>query len=231
MGRLGLILASVEMGGLLAQESTGTKLIFDLQRLIVDLQNNPTFQKWLESNPACVALLYLMMLDVFTGLIAAWITKKICSTASYRGMLKKVMILAFVAAAMIIERVIPMPWATAVALCFCVTETISITENAARAGVPIPRQWVEALKRARDEQEAKVTPVTNVNVNVGDDAETTAGKTKEVVQEVVKEGVKETKQIVRTAVHDVRDAVNAAHLKAHIEDALKESQTRDTHGP
>ncbi len=191
----------------------------DLTQLLHHLQ----IAAWFKSNPFCLALFCLMFLDIMTGLIAAFVTKKLCSTASYRGMLGKVQILAMVATAMLMELVIPnIPWGTFVSLFFCVTEAISITENAANSGVPIPQQWTDALKKARQEEDVRRT--RTVNVLVGDDAEQTAVKTKEVVQEAVKEGVEETKRDVRTAVHDIRDALHTATIKSQAE-----SLTNDSH--
>lgn len=138
-------------------------------QLIYDLQNGGLVKQWLAGNPFVVALLCLMLLDILTGLIAAFVTKRLCSTASFRGMLGKVQVLAMVATAMLMELVVPnVPWGTFVSLFFCVTEAISITENAANSGVPIPRQWADALRKAKQEEEVKRKPI--VNVVVGTDS-------------------------------------------------------------
>lgn len=119
--------------------------------------------------PFVTVLLGLMLLDIITGLIAAFVSKVLCSTASYRGMMGKVQILGLVATAMLMELIIPnVPWGTFVAIFFCVTEAISITENAANSGVPIPKPWVDALKKARADAETKAAPHSAVTINMPD---------------------------------------------------------------
>lgn len=150
--------------------------------------------------PFVSVLLALMVIDILTGIIAAFVTKKLCSTASYSGMLKKVLILALVATGMLVELIIPnVPWGTFVSVFFCVTEALSITENAANSGVPIPKQWADALRKARAEAETK-SPLVNVVVN-------------EHGEDFAKEIAKEVRPIVREGVHDVKDGLNTVSLK------------------
>lgn len=162
--------------------------MFHLAQITIDLQQGgsgavPTMQEvgiWhtekamilAQKYPFVTVLLGLMLLDILTGLIAAFVSKVICSTASYRGMMGKVQILAMVATAMLMELIIPnVPWGTFVAIFFCVTEAISITENAANSGVPIPKPWVDALKKARadaEQRQAPLPPAPLVNVNINE---------------------------------------------------------------
>lgn len=127
----------------------------------------PSIQELVHNSPLVVVLLGLMALDIFTGILAAYIAKKLCSSASYRGMLKKVLILAVVAAAMLFERIVPnMPWGQIVAFFFVVTESISIVENASNAGVPIPKQFRDALLKAKAEEEKKQQAPPAVQMDV-----------------------------------------------------------------
>lgn len=126
-----------------------------------------SLQELLQSNLLVVVLLGLMALDILSGVLAAYIAKKLCSSASFRGMLKKVLILAVVAAAMLFERIVPnMPWGQIVAFFFVVTESISIIENASNAGVPIPKQFRDALLKARADEEKKQQPMPAVKMDV-----------------------------------------------------------------
>ena len=98
-------------------------------------------------------LVYAIGFDILTGLMAAWITKSIDSSVSRRGVGRKVMMLLGVAAAEIaghhIGLEVSLPWGgtwglgAAVAGYYCIHEALSITENLARAGVPLP-QWMTA---------------------------------------------------------------------------------------
>lgn len=110
---------------------------------------------WLNSLPMLGVLIILMTLDIVTGLIKAWVTKTVSSSASRAGMMRKVMMLAIVAAGQCMQVVIPaqsLPWAELVSTFFCVTELISIMENAAAAGISLPTQLVDALKKQHPER-------------------------------------------------------------------------------
>lgn len=108
-----------------------------------------------QCNPVIGALLSFIILDIISGILAAISKGKLSSVMSYKGMMGKGMILGMVATARIFEFVLPgIPWGQIMALFFCVTEAISITENAAACGVPIPKQWTEALARMKEKREA-----------------------------------------------------------------------------
>lgn len=173
----------------------------------------PTAQELFTKYPTVGVLLGFMLLDIVTGLIAAFVMKKLCSTASFRGMMGKAQILAMVAASMLAELIIPnVPWGTFMAMFFCVTEMISITENAANSGVPIPKQWVDALKKARQEEEIKkAAPLVNLVVN-------------ESGKEAIKDAVIETKQAIRQGVHDLRDDLNATSIK--VQEAISKGDSQ-----
>jgi len=118
------------------------------------------------NNPAIGALLWLIMLDIFSGLLAAYVGKELSSAASYRGMMGKALILAVVASGRVIEIVVPgVPWGQVLAIFFCVTEAISIAENAARAGAPIPKQWMDVLRKLREEKEPRPQVENRIEVH------------------------------------------------------------------
>ncbi|MCS7256464.1 MAG: phage holin family protein [Thermomicrobium sp.] len=104
---------------------------------------------------AVVALWLLMLIDILTGMIAAGIRGDLSSEASWRGMGRKAVTLLIVAAAWVIERHIdldlPVSLASAIALFYCAQEGLSIVENAAEAGVPVPQLLRDALARIDDE--------------------------------------------------------------------------------
>lgn len=92
-------------------------------------------------------LIGLMAADIVAGLLAAYIAQKVSSRVSFRGMARKGLILIVVGMSALLEPVIGVAVATAVAGFFVVHESISILENATLAGLPIPHVLKDALTR------------------------------------------------------------------------------------
>ena len=104
------------------------------------------------SMPAAVKLLlFLMTLDFLTGLIAAAMEKKLSSDVGRIGLGKKSLVLIIVAAVHLVAHYsgIGFDLGSLVAMAYAVNEMVSITENSARAGVPIPPQLLEFLEKAK----------------------------------------------------------------------------------
>lgn len=117
----------------------------------------------LEQVPMMTLLIGFMTIDIITGFCAAWIKKEVSSKTSYNGMLKKFSMLSMVAAGALMEQLLEsqgasMPMAKVVAGFLCLTEAVSITENAARAGVPMPQAWIETLVRLQGKNEQTHKP-------------------------------------------------------------------------
>lgn len=128
--------------------------------------------------PLVGVLVSLIILDMFTGMIAAFISKKLCSKISFNGVLKKFQIIAMVATGHIMELVYSeVPWGKVIAFFFCGYELLSITENMARCNVPLPKQLREALKVVSSQYHEEDRSQVDVNVRV-DKAEvpSTTGK-------------------------------------------------------
>lgn len=101
-------------------------------------------------------LVLLIVLDIVSGILCAGISGKINSDASFKGMMKKTLILLLVVMAHVIDphagellgfAQIQISFGNMVAAFFCTTEFVSITENAANAGVPIPKVFRDALEK------------------------------------------------------------------------------------
>lgn len=101
-------------------------------------------------------LLALMVLDVVSGLLAAFVKGTLSSKVSWRGMVRKVLTLILVGMSDLIEPALGNGWDVSqlVVIFFIVSEGLSILENAAIAGVPIPPVLRDALARL-DKQERK----------------------------------------------------------------------------
>jgi len=94
-----------------------------------------------------LALIALIVLDYLTGLLKAIHNRALSSEIGFRGIAKKVMTLLIVALAFIIENVTgqSFPLREIVIMFFIVNEGISILENAAQTGLPVPEKLKEFL--------------------------------------------------------------------------------------
>lgn len=94
-----------------------------------------------------------IVLDYISGLIKAFCTKTLSSKIGIQGLLKKVGILCIVALATIIDHVTGESGAirTLVIYYFVANEGLSVLENLAQAGLPIPQSIKKALKALKKE--------------------------------------------------------------------------------
>ena len=105
-----------------------------------------------------LALLAFMALDYITGIIIAEINRMLSSETGFKGLAKKLLILVFVALGHIIDTYIlgGTPAAmSAVMLFYLANEGISIIENAAALGLPVPRKLREIIEQIKDKGESE----------------------------------------------------------------------------
>lgn len=100
-------------------------------------------------------LIGVMVLDILSGMLAAFITQQLSSRVTFRGMAKKAFVLVLVGAAAWVEPAAGVPLASAVAGFYVVYELMSILENAAVAGLPVPDALRSALARVPGGQQGK----------------------------------------------------------------------------
>ena len=117
--------------------------------------------------PVLVVLLVVMSLDFITGLIVACTGKSpkteyggLSSSAAFVGLLKKIVILIVVALAHLLDYAVQSTTGIdfaavsgATCLWFVASEGISIVENAAIMGVPIPEQIKQLLEVMKGKKE------------------------------------------------------------------------------
>ena len=98
-------------------------------------------------------LLVFIALDYISGLIKAFCTKTLSSKIGFKGILKKVGILAIVALSVSLDRLGGDTGAirTLVIYYFVANEGLSVLENLAEAGIPIPKSIKKALKNIKKE--------------------------------------------------------------------------------
>ena len=101
-----------------------------------------------------IALLALIVVDYITGIAKAVATKTLDSKIGFKGIARKTLILSVVALSYIAESLTggAVPLREAVILFFAANEGISILENAAAAGLPIPDKLKETLAQLRGKE-------------------------------------------------------------------------------
>lgn len=104
---------------------------------------------------AITCLLIAIAIDYISGLIKAYECKVLSSKIGFRGILKKVGVLLVVMLAVLIDRVTGDTGAirTLVVYYFVANEGLSIIENLAEAGIPIPKSLKKALKSLKKENQ------------------------------------------------------------------------------
>ena len=103
---------------------------------------------------AMTCLLIAIALDYISGLIKAYECKVLSSKIGMRGIIKKVGVLLVVMLSVLIDRVTGETGAirTLVIYYFVANEGLSIAENLAEAGIPIPKSIKKALKALKKEK-------------------------------------------------------------------------------
>jgi len=106
------------------------------------------------------ALVAFVVIDYITGLMCAALDKKLSSEAGFKGIMRKVLIFVMVGIGHIIDTRILGDGSvlrTAVIFFYCSNEGLSVLENAAHIGLPVPNKLKEVLEQLhdRDDKEEK----------------------------------------------------------------------------
>jgi toxin secretion/phage lysis holin len=106
---------------------------------------------FLQATPAAPILLVLMVLDVLSGHLAAFYTKRLNSSVGWKGMTRKAFVILLIGVGSAIDPLTPqIPEANVVAMFYIANELLSILENAVLCGVPVPPVLVNAMIKARE---------------------------------------------------------------------------------
>lgn len=101
-------------------------------------------------------LLTAMVLDYISGLLAAYINPALAlnSQKGFKGIGKKVMILVLVSLSYQIDHLLGQQMVYTVVIWFYLgNEGLSILENAAKAGIPVPKKLKNTLEQLSNEKE------------------------------------------------------------------------------
>lgn len=102
------------------------------------------------------ALITFVVIDYVTGLMVAVLERKLSSEVGFRGIFKKVLIFVMVGIGNIIDVYLIKNGSairTAVIFFYVSNEGISIIENSAKVGLPIPEKLKDVLKQLNKEDE------------------------------------------------------------------------------
>ena len=102
------------------------------------------------------ALIVFVIIDYITGVMCAVLDKKLSSDIGFRGIFKKVLIFSLVAIAHIIDKSVIGDGSvirTAVIFFYLSNEGVSILENAAHIGLPIPQKLKDILEQLHNQNE------------------------------------------------------------------------------
>jgi toxin secretion/phage lysis holin len=109
--------------------------------------------------PAMTAMAIIVSLDLLSGLVRAFVQKRLSSSISWPGVAKKILILIIVALSSQIDNLAGSNHVIrdAAVIFFGVGEGLSVIENAAAAGLPVPDFLREALAQLNEKKAAPPT--------------------------------------------------------------------------
>ena len=100
-----------------------------------------------------IALIVFILIDYTTGVMCAIINKKLSSEVGAKGIFKKIMILLLVGVSHVLDAQIFHQQSllrTAVIFFYLANEGVSIIENSAIIGLPVPKKLIDAMAQLRD---------------------------------------------------------------------------------
>lgn len=99
-----------------------------------------------------IALCVFAVVDYATGVIAAIAEKKLCSRIGFQGVAKKVLMFLMVGIAAILDMYVlggDSPIREVVIVFYIANEGISVIENGARLGLPVPKKLIDVLEQLK----------------------------------------------------------------------------------
>ena len=103
-----------------------------------------------------IALIALMALDYVTGVIKAAVSHDLCSSVGFKGIARKVLILALVAVGNLVDVHIIGDGSLCRSLVigfYVANEALSIIENAIGLGLPVPKKLVTIIRELKDKND------------------------------------------------------------------------------
>lgn len=108
---------------------------------------------------ALQVLIVFMVLDYVTGVLYAFISNQLNSEVGFKGLVKKLMILVVLIIGVMLDRILGTEnWVFRTLVCYfyIANEGISLLENVANIGIPIPNKIRNALEQLnKDDEESE----------------------------------------------------------------------------
>lgn len=107
---------------------------------------------------ALQVLIVFMILDYGTGVLYAFLNNQLNSEVGFKGLVKKMMILVVLIIGVMVDRILGTgDWVfrTLVAYFYIANEGISLLENVANIGIPIPNKLRNALEQLNKDEEGE----------------------------------------------------------------------------
>ena len=102
---------------------------------------------------ALIVLISFMILDYITGLIKAYVNKVVSSDVGLKGIARKSLILVVLIVAVMLDRLLTNEtWLFRTLVCYfyIANEGLSLIENCAALGAPVPTQITDALAQLKN---------------------------------------------------------------------------------
>lgn len=102
---------------------------------------------------ALIVLVCFMFLDYLTGVLRAWINKEVSSDIGLKGIARKAVIFVVLIVAVLLDKLLNTgTWVFRTLICYfyIANEGISLLENCAGLGLPIPEKLKDALVQLKD---------------------------------------------------------------------------------
>lgn len=111
---------------------------------------------FLSLHPAVQAMAILMFVDFISGTLLGWSRGELSSDVSRKGIVRKALAMMLVGSVHVLGKAFAFDADLSAMLAgwFCVTEVISIAENAARAGWALPAFLTRALLAIKDQADS-----------------------------------------------------------------------------
>ncbi|MCB2310635.1 phage holin family protein [Clostridium tagluense] len=111
-------------------------------------------------------LIAFMVLDYATGLIKAYVNKVVSSNVGLKGIARKSLILIVLIVAVLLDRLLNNgTWVFRTLTCYfyIINEGISLLENCAQLGLPIPAKLKDALIQLQEGNKKEINNQDNIN--------------------------------------------------------------------
>ena len=109
---------------------------------------------------ALKVLVCFMVLDYITGVLRAYVNKEVSSSVGLKGIARKAVIFVVLIVAVLLDRLLNTGnWVFRTLICYfyIANESISLLENCAGLGLPIPDKLKEALSQLKEGEKKEVT--------------------------------------------------------------------------